>query len=223
MMPDITYVNLHEDYAEELETLERATFPSIAHDDLYDAHELAVLARTFPEANFVAFDGDRAIGMGLGILVQFDFANPEHTLQEIMGEDGIEHHSIDHDWYYGTDISVNPEYRGQGIGAKLYELRKEAVRSLGKKGIIAGGVIPGYAEHLHDMTAAEYIDKVSAGELYDSTLTFQLGNGFVAHGPIPGYINDASVGHNAVLITWPNPDLDTENPSGSDTSTSDDS
>ncbi len=94
-----------------------------------------------------------------------------------------------------------------GIGRELYQLRKDAVRRLGKKGIVAGGVIPGYAQYLGKMTAAEYIDKVVAGELYDSTLSFQLSNGFQAHGPLPGYLDDESVGRNAVLITWPNPDL----------------
>ena len=71
-----------------------------------------MLAETFPEGNFVVLDDGRPVGMGLGILVEFDFAHTSHALVDITGENGVEHHSIDHPWYYGTDISVYPEYRG---------------------------------------------------------------------------------------------------------------
>ncbi len=206
-MTEITYTNLSEEYAKALATLELIVFPSIDPSDLYDEVELRRLAQVFPEGNFVALDGDKPVGMGLGVLVDFDFEHSEHALSDVLGSDGVSNHSMNNDWYYGTDISVLPEYRGLGIGRQLYQLRKEAVMRLGKRGIVAGGVIPGYAEHLDQMSAASYIDKVVAGELYDSTLSFQLGNGFEAHGPIPNYLNDESVGHNAVLIAWPNPDF----------------
>ena len=85
-------------------------------------------------------------------------------------------------------------------------MRKQAVRKLGKKGIVAGGVIPGYSEHLDTMSADEYIDKVVSGDLYDPTLSFQLQNGFEARGAIPDYLDDPTVGNNAVLIVWENPD-----------------
>ena len=181
-MSELTYVSLAVEHAEALEELELAVFASISPDDLYNADELRVLAETFPEGNFVVLDEERPVGMGLGILVEFDFAHTSHALVDITGENGVEHHSIDHPWYYGTDISVYPEYRGRGIGRRLYELRKDCVRRLGKRGIVAG-------------------------ELYDPTLTFQLENGFEARGVIPGYLDDPTVGNNSVLIVWENPDI----------------
>ena len=206
-MSELSFVPLAVEHAEALEELELAVFASISPDDLYDADELRVLAETFPEGNFVVLDEGRPVGMGLGILVEFDFAHTSHALVDITGENGVEHHSIDHPWYYGTDISVYPEYRGRGIGRRLYELRKDCVRRLGKRGIVAGGVIPGYADHIDAMSAQAYIDKVVAGELYDPTLTFQLENGFEARGVIPGYLDDPTVGNNSVLIVWENPDI----------------
>ena len=204
---ELTYVPLAVEHAEALEELELAVFASISPDDLYNADELRVLAETFPEGNFVVLDDGRPVGMGLGILVEFDFAHTSHALVDITGENGVEHHSIVHPWYYGTDISVYPEYRGRGIGRRLYELRKDCVRRLGKRGIVAGGVIPGYADHIDTMPAQAYIDKVVAGELHDPTLTFQLENGFEARGVIPGYLDDPTVGNNSVLIVWENPDI----------------
>ena len=203
---ELEYVNLAPAYADALEELELSVFATIDPEDLYDAEELARLATVFPEGNFVVLDAGRPVGMGLGILVEFDFEHTQHALTDVIGADGVSNHSIDNPWYYGTDISVYPEYRGRGIGRRLYELRKECVRTLNKKGIVAGGVLPGYADHIHDMSAQQYIDKVVAGELYDATLTFQLENGFEARGVIEGYLRDPSVGDNSVLIVWENPE-----------------
>ncbi len=204
---ELRYVNLAPEHAEALEVLERTVFNTIDPGDLYDAPELTRLAEAFPEGNFVVLDGERPIGMGLGIFVEFDFEHTDHTLADITGEDGVSNHSMDHPWYYGTDISVYPEYRGRGIGRELYELRKGCVRRFNKRGIVAGGVLPGYRQYIKEMTADEYIQKVVAGELYDPTLTFQIDNGFEAHGALQGYVDDPSVGHNSVLIVWPNPDF----------------
>lgn len=205
-MSDITYVQLEAGHAQALEELELSVFHTVDPDDLYNASELRRLAEVFPGGNFVVLDGDRPIGMGLGVLVDFDFDDPNHSLTDIVGEDGVSNHRDEHPWYYGTDISVYPEYRGRGIGRRLYDLRKECVRGLNKRGIVAGGVLPGYAAHLNDMTADEYINKVKAGDFYDPTLSFQLKNGFEALGAIPNYIDDPAVGNWSVLIVWKNPE-----------------
>ena len=78
--------------------------------------------------------------------------------------------------------------------------------AVGRNAVPAPGRERPYADHLHDMSADEYIDKVVAGELRDPTLSFQLNNGFVALGALPGYVEDPTVGNNSVLIVWYNPD-----------------
>jgi GNAT superfamily N-acetyltransferase len=206
-MSELRYERITVDRADELAAIEHTVFTTIDAEDLYDADGVAKLAANFPEGNFMVLDGDRAIGIGLGLLVDFSLDAPDHTLSEIAGDDGASEHDADNPWYYGTSIAVLPEYRGRGIGRRLYDLRKQCVRDLGKRGIVAGGVLPGYAEHKSAMTADEYIDRVKAGELYDPTLTFQLENGFVAHHALPGYLADDTVDGNSVLIVWHNPDL----------------
>lgn len=205
-MSEIEYVLLAAEHAKACEELELSVFSTIDPVDLYHERELLDLAAGFPEGNFVALDDGRPIGMGLGILVEFDLDSPLHTLRDIEGEGGLGNHAPENPWYYGTDISVYPDYRGRGIGRELYQLRKDYVRAANKLGIVAGGVLPGYADHLNDMTAQEYIDKVRARELYDPTLTFQMENGFEPRIALPGYVTDPSVGNNSVLIVWENPD-----------------
>lgn len=204
---EITYELIDASHAPALQELELSVFSTIDPHHLYHEPELIELAEIFPAGNFVALDEGIPIGMGLGVLVDFDFESPQHALIDVASN---EHHGADKPWYYGTDISVYPEYRGRGVGRQLYELRKQAVRDLNKAGIVAGGVLPGYAKHLHDMTADDYIDKVRSGEFYDPTLTFQIENGFEAVCALADYIDDATVGNNSVLIVWHNPDYKSE-------------
>ena len=202
---ELTFTNIAPERAEELEALEHLCYPTIAPDELYDADGFLQLARRFPEGCFMALDGDRIVGAGTGILIDFDFDHTEHSLEEIAGPGGWEAHSAEGDWYYCTTIITHPDHRGRGIGQRMYELRKQCVVDLGKAGIVAGGMMPGYAEHRDTMSAAAYMDKVVAGELYDATLTFQLENGFEARGVIADYLVDDAVGNFASLIVWPNP------------------
>ncbi|MBK5266797.1 MAG: GNAT family N-acetyltransferase [Acidimicrobiia bacterium] len=187
-------------------SLELAAFPQADPDDLLNADDLAAYARTFPEGFFVCLDGDRVVGQAGGILVDFDFDHPQHTIAEITGEHQCGNHNPDGAWYYGTDIVVDPEYRRRGIGKRLYELRKELVRKQNRRGIIAGGYIHGFADHKEVMSAADYVEKVAAGELYDRTLSFQLENGFEVRGVLADYIDDPDIDGWAALIVWSNPD-----------------
>lgn len=202
----LTYTHIDVSHADRLQALEYLCFPTIAKDDLYNAYELTRLAEQFPLGNFVVLDGDKAVGMGLGVRVHFDFEHTQHALSDLIGGDETGDDPTGR-WYYGTDISVDPTYRRRGIGQHLYALRKQAVHDLGLDGIVAGGVIPGFAEHKHEMTAEEYVRKVAAGELYDATLSFQIENGFEAPGVIADYVHDPAVDNWASLIVWRNPDL----------------
>jgi GNAT superfamily N-acetyltransferase len=164
-------------------------------------------ARTFPDGFFACLDGERVVGQAGGIFLDFDFARPQHTIIGITGAHQCGNHDPAGAWYYGTDIAVDPDYRRRGIGQRLYALRKDLVQRGKKRGIIAGGHIPGYAEHKQRMSAADYVAKVAAGELYDATLSFQLQNGFEVRGVLANYIRDDAIDGWAALIVWENPDL----------------
>ena len=204
---DITYEQIRAEWSVELAAIERAAFPTAGIEDLLVPEEIEVYCDTFPEGGFVALHEGRPVGMGVGIFIDFDFEDSHHSLDDLIGENSCGNHSADGDWYYGITIAVDPGYRRLGIGHQLYIRRKDLVRRFAKAGIVAGGVIPGYKDHIHEMSADEYVEKVVAGELYDPTLSFQLKNGFEVLGAIPDYMDDPAVGNNAVLIVWRNPDL----------------
>jgi GNAT superfamily N-acetyltransferase len=198
----IRLVNLVESFAPELAAIELACFPMANPDDLLDEDDIREYARVFPEGYFVALAGDTPVGMGAGIFLDFDFSHPQHTIAGITGEHQCGNHDPDGDWYYGTDITVLPAYRGRGIGGMLYEARKDLVRRYGKRGIIAGGSLPGFYSHKSEMTIQEYVDAVVRGEIRDPTLSFQLDNGFEVRGLLENYIEDEADDGWATLIVW---------------------
>jgi GNAT superfamily N-acetyltransferase len=198
----IRLVNLDESMAPALAAIELACFPLANPADLLGEDDIRAYARVFPEGYFVAMDHRTPVGMGAGIFLDFDFDNIQHTIAEITGENQCGNHDPDGAWYYGTDITVLPEYRGRGIGRLLYQARKDLVRRHGKRGIIAGGSLPGFYDHKSEMTIEEYVTAVVAGELRDPTLTFQLDNGFEVRGLLENYIEDEADDGWATLIVW---------------------
>lgn len=221
---DIRIVNIRPEHAEALEQLQRDCFPTLGEDELMTAEHFRSHAEIFPEGDFVALaaqgsDGaeladERVVGLGSGFFTDFDFEEPRHTFQEIIAGGYYTNHDPQGDWYYGGDISVHPDYRGHGVGSMLYDARKDLVRRYRKRGIVAGGVLPGYAERKGQMTVAEYVERVHHGELYDPTLSFQLKHGFRVRGLLEGYLEDSASDDWATLIVWVNahrvPELDEE-------------
>lgn len=200
----IEIVNLDASMAADLVRIEHLAFPLANHDELFSVDIIEAYARVFPEGYFVAMLDGVPVGQGAGIYLDFDFDNIQHTIIEITGENQCGNHDPDGEWYYGTDISVHPDYRGLGVGRLLYEARKDLVRRDGKRGIIAGASLPGYFDHKDEMRAPEYVDRVVAGELTDSTLTFQMANGFRVRGMLEDYLDDPADDGWAALIVWEN-------------------
>ena len=160
-MSELVDTTLRTELAPQCGALELLSFPHAERADLISTEDFRAYARVFPEGFFVCLDGDRVVGQGGGILLDFDFSRPQHSIVEITGEHQCGNHDPEGAWYYGTDIVVHPEYRRRGIGQRLYDLRKGLVRRLGKRGIIAGGAIPGFADHKAKMSAADYAAKVA--------------------------------------------------------------
>lgn len=201
---NMNIVNLDATMADDLAAIERLAFPTANPDDLLSAEDIKAYANVFPEGYFVALADARPVGQGAGIYLDFDFDHPAHTLAGITGEHQCGNHDPDGEWYYGTDISVHPDFRGQGIGRRLYEARKDLVRQDGKRGILAGGSLPGFSEYKGSMTAREYVNRVEKGDLFDPTLSFQMSNGFEVKGLLQGYMDDPADDGWAALIVWEN-------------------
>lgn len=204
-MSDTIHIDtLKPEYFGALERLQQACYPTLSLKELMRAPQYDSQYKVFPEGQFVALDGERVVGQGSGLLLDFDFAHPEHSFREITDKFYFRNHKPDGDWYYGADISVHPGWRGRGVGRMLYDARMGIVRRLGRKGIVAGGMLPGYPKYREQFTPSEYAERVAADKLYDPTLSFQLKMGFQLRGMIENYMDDSATGGWATLIVWEN-------------------
>ena len=60
-------------------------------------------------------------------------------VRELIDDGWYGRHDPKGAWYYGADVSVDPDWRGLGLGRRLYDARKALVRRHGKRG--AGATI----------------------------------------------------------------------------------
>lgn len=205
-MSTITITTIRPEFFAQLEQLQRTCYPTLGDHELMRAEHFASQYRIFPEGQIVALSDGRVVGQGSGFFIDFDFEHPNHSFKEICDNFYFTRHNPNGAYYYGADISVHPEYRGQGIGKLIYAARQAVVRRYNKRGIVAGGLIPGYVAYKGKLSVQEYVDRVVAGTLQDSTLSFQLRNGFRVRGLIENYIEDSASDNWSTLIEWVNPD-----------------
>ncbi|MFK7800280.1 MAG: GNAT family N-acetyltransferase [Anaerolineae bacterium] len=203
-MPKITIENIQPEHASALTKLQRECFPSLADHELMNEDHFLKHCEVFPEGEFVALLDGEVVGLGSGFFIHFDFDHTNHTFKEMIADGYYTNHQPDGDYYYGADISVHPRCRGMGIGRILYDARKDLVVRTNRKGIVAGGILPGYPTYRQSHTIHEYVGQVIAGKIFDPTLSMQLRNGFRVRGMLENYIEDSNSDNWATLIYWEN-------------------
>ena len=205
-MTDIIITNIQPEHLAALAVHQRTCYPTLAEYELMTEEHFASHLRLFPEGQHVALDGDRVVGQSSTFQISGEVVFAPHRFHDMMAAGFVTNHDPHGEWLYGADMSVHPDYRGRGLAGKLYAARKELIRRLNLRGMVAGGMLPGYNRHKDAMTVEEYVDRVSRGELSDPTLTPQLRSGFVVRGVLRDYIDDAAITPHASLIVWENPD-----------------
>lgn len=209
-MADYCVTTIEPRHFAQLEALQRICYPTLGAQELMSVEHFTAQHRVFAEGQIVVLDGERVIGQGSGFFIDFDFDHPDHTFSEICAGFYFTNHDPNGAYYYGADISVHPDYRGRGIGRRIYAARRAVVKRHNRRGIVAGGLIPGYAKHKDTMNVEQYVQRVVAGDLRDPTLTFQLHNGFRLRGLLQDYLEDSASDNWSTLIEWVNPDYRAE-------------
>jgi len=163
------------------------------------------MLKAFGEGQICIADNDKVVAAAFAVIVDYDKFGDNHTYDEITGNAYLTTHDPNGDVLYGVDIFVDPDYRDMRLGRRLYEARKELCQNLNLKAIVAGGRIPSYKKHSHQMSPQAYIEAVKRKELYDPILTFQLNNDFDVKRVLTGYLPEDKESHGfATLLEWPN-------------------
>jgi GNAT superfamily N-acetyltransferase len=201
----VTIITTQPEHAEQLESLQKLVFPTLAPDLLMRKEHYLNHIRIFPEGQFVALKDNQVVGMTTTIRYHL---NPtgDHTFREILDDGFLNTHRPEGDWIYGIDMGIHPEHRGQGIAEYLYEARQETVKKLGLKGQFTYGMLSGFGARKHEMTATDYYAKVLKDELKDPTVSRQIKFGFKPLGLFAGYVQDPVCDGYCVLLIRNNED-----------------
>lgn len=204
-MSQIVIANTRPEHIAQLVHHQRVCFPTLAEHELMRAEHFESQVRLFPEGQHVALDGDRVIAQSSTFRISGAVVFGPHTYHSIVAGNFFTNHDPRGEWLYGADMSVHPDYRGRGISRLLYEERKALARRLGLRGMVGGGMIPGYVRYRDRMSSWEYAQAVAAGTLTDPTLTPQLRAGYELRGILRDYIEAGDLGNDSTLIVWKNP------------------
>lgn len=194
------------DMAEQLERIQRASFPSLDPASLMTAaHYRAHIARFSEGQLAVVDDTGQVVACSTDYRTNVDFEHFEHRYLEAVDHNWLSHHDPNGEWLYGADIGVLPGYRRRGIARMLYAARRALIRRLQLRGHVAGGMLVGYGHVKGQMSVETYVAQVKAGTLFDPTVSVQLKMGFTIHGILYDYVDDPACDNTAVFLVWHNP------------------
>jgi GNAT superfamily N-acetyltransferase len=198
----ITIVQTQPEHIAELVEHQKICFPTMGDEDLFGVEHFTAQLRVFPDGQHVALEDGRVIGQSSTFRVRSEYVFKQHTFHEIVGHGFFTEHDPQGEWLYGGDMSVHPDFRGCGVSRMLYRARWELIRRLGLRGIVAGGMLPGYNSYRDKMDVESYIAEVVAGRIVDATLTSQLRNGFSVRGVLYDHIRAGEMTGHASLLVW---------------------
>lgn len=184
--------------------LQRACFPSpFPEDHLFTAGHVMTHVALFRAGQYVAVLDDGSVVASASSMLVTNLAWSRHSpWHEATGGLALTSHDAKGDVLCGIDISVHPEFRGQGIAGELYQARFDLVREL--KLTMYGTVcrIPDFASEVHGLTPHGYAQAVVDGWRRDRTLTPLLRIGLTYRGVILNYMDDKESGDAGAVLEW---------------------
>lgn len=165
----------------------------------------------FPEGQFVAVErpSGRVVGMAASLIVLWDDYDLHTNWREFTDHGTFNNHDpVYGRTLYGAEVMVRPNLQRRGIGARLYQARRDLTVRLGLLRIRAGARLRNYHRYATQMSAEDYVIGVIRGELKDPTLSFQLRHGFEVLAVVSDYLrhDPESLGY-AAVIEWINAEV----------------
>ena len=155
----------------------KATYHDYPEEYIYTQRQYEMQFAAFPQGQFVAVCGDKIVGYATCLIVSID-DEFWYDVDELTGAGTFSTHNQDGDTLYGADIAVHPDYQRRGIAMMLYKRRRSILKKYNLRRMIAYGRIPGYKKYAGKMTAEQYVEKVTKGELKDQALNAHLKAGY---------------------------------------------
>ncbi len=186
-----------------IRALQRFAAPALPPSTL---QQLESQRHIFPEGQLVAVVDGLIVGAASALVVQWDDYALDHTWKTVTGEGYFTTHDPRGRTLYGTELTVDVNRRGFGVGRALYQAQRRICRRMNLRRIIAAARLPGYSAMKDAISPEIYAMKVIWGDIADPMMRFQMSQGFHYCGVIHDYLPEdrESCGH-AALIVWLNP------------------
>ena len=155
----------------------RATYHDYPEEYIFTERHYEMQFAAFPQGQFVAVCGKKIIGYATCMIVSID-DDFWYDVDELTGAGTFSTHNQDGDTLYGADIAVHPDYQRRGVAMLLYKRRRSVLKRYNLRQMIAFGRLSGYRNYAGKMTAEQYVEKVTNGELQDPALNAHLKAGF---------------------------------------------
>ena len=155
----------------------RATYHDYSEEYIYTERQYEMQFAAFPQGQFVALCSKKIIGYATSMIVSID-DEFWYDVDELTGAGTFSTHNQDGDTLYGADIAVHPDYQRRGVAMLLYKRRGSVLKRYNLRQMIAYGRLSGYRNYAGKMTAEQYVEKVTNGELQDAALNAHLKAGF---------------------------------------------
>lgn len=165
----------------------------------------------FPEGQFAAVklpEGE-VVGAAASLIIQWNDYDITHGWRDFTDHGMFTNHDpVQGRTLYAAEVMVHPSLQGRGVGTWLYDARRDLAQRRGLRRIRAGARLRGYNRYADRMSAEEYAIRVSRGEIWDPTVSFQLRRGFHILAVAPEYLHNdpESLGY-AAVIEWLNPQV----------------
>lgn len=160
-----------------------------------DPGRIPQLIESFPDGQLCIEIKGTPVGVAICAVTAYDKAVASKTSDDIFKNIGTSS-SRDGDVLLGITAFVLPEHRGQRLGRRLYDARKELCESMNLRGILEGARIDPSDENATSIPPQQYIERVRRQEISDPVLAFQLNNGLSAKKPLKGSFS--------FLLEWTN-------------------
>lgn len=184
----------------------RATYHDYSEEFIYTPRQYEMQFSAFPQGQIVAVCNKQVVGYATSIIVNID-DDFWYDVDELTGAGTFSTHNPDGDTLYGADIAVHPDFQRRGIAIMLYQRRIGIMKKYNLRRMIAYGRLPGYKKYAGKMSAEQYVERVTAGEMKDQALSAHLKAGYhVKKVQLDMTIDKSSLNYSTYL-EMPNPDF----------------
>lgn len=183
--------------------LQRECFPAPFPEELlWQAAHIARHIEIFPGGQWVAEHEGQIVASCTNLLISEEHWQAHLNWEETVGGHFLTAHQPAGTTLYGVDVSVSPDWRGQGLGRRMYKARFEFVRQHALSRYGTAVRMPDYLVQAQRQSPQAYAEAVVAGTLSDRTLTPLLRMGTQFIGVIENHMDDEESGHAAAILEW---------------------